>query len=48
VETRDGYKAVFNLKLYKTGNRLNMKPFAPEMDDFEFTMNALWIRMKGI
>jgi inner membrane protein len=37
VETRDGYKAVFNLK-----------PFAPEMDDFEFTMNALWIRMKGI
>ncbi|MFT5846807.1 MAG: hypothetical protein ACI902_000854, partial [Psychroserpens sp.] len=24
------------------------KPFAPEMDDFEFTMNALWIRMKGI
>ena len=48
VETRDGYKPVFNLKLYKTNNRLDMKPFAPEMDDFKFTMNALWVRAKGI
>ena len=48
VETKDGYKPVFNLKLYKTENRLDMKPFAPEMDDFKFTMNALWMRMKGI
>ncbi|WP_033961978.1 metal-dependent hydrolase [Psychroserpens jangbogonensis] len=48
VKTKKGYKAVFNLKLYKTNNRLDMKPFAPEMDDFKFTMNALWIRMKGI
>ena len=47
VETRDGYKALFNLKLYKTNNRLDMKPFAPEMDDFKFTMSALWERMKG-
>ena len=48
VKTKKGYKAVFNLKLFKTNNRLDMKPFAPEMDDFKFTMNALWIRMKGI
>ena len=47
VETRDGFKAVFNLKLYKTEKRLDMKPFAPEMDDFKFTMNALWDRLKG-
>jgi len=25
-----------------------MKPFAPEMDDFKFTMSALWKRLKGI
>jgi inner membrane protein len=47
VETRDGFKAVFNLKLYKSGNRLDMKPFTPEMDDFSFTMNTLWERLKG-
>jgi inner membrane protein len=47
VETREGYKAVFNLKVYKTNNRLDMKPFAPEMDDFKFTMSALWARLKG-
>ncbi|WP_282042900.1 metal-dependent hydrolase [Winogradskyella flava] len=47
VETRNGYKAVFNLKLYKDGKRLNMKPFAPEMDDFSFALNALWKRLKG-
>ncbi|WP_456437929.1 metal-dependent hydrolase [Psychroserpens sp.] len=48
VKTKKGYKAVFNLKLFKTNNRLDMKPFTPEMDDFSFTMNALWIRMKGM
>lgn len=48
VKTREGYKAVFNLKLYQTENRLDMKPFAPEMDDFSFTMSALWERLKGI
>ncbi|WP_299128981.1 metal-dependent hydrolase, partial [uncultured Winogradskyella sp.] len=47
VETREGFKAVFNLKLYKTKNRLDMKPFAPEMDDIAFTMAALWQRLKG-
>jgi len=41
VKTRTGYKPVFNLKLYRTGNRLDMKPFTPEMDDFKYTMNAL-------
>lgn len=48
VETRQGYKAVFNLKLFKEGDRLNMKPFAPEMEDFDYTFNALWRRLKGI
>ena len=47
VETRNGYKAVFNLMLFKENNRLNMKPFAPEIDDFEYTISALWIRLKG-
>jgi len=48
IETKDGYKAVFNLKLYKTDGRLNMKPLVPEMEDFSFAMHLLWIRMKGI
>lgn len=48
LKTKSGYIAVFNLKLFKTEGRLDMKPFAPEIDDFNFTMNALWIRMKGI
>jgi len=47
VETRNGYRAIFNLRLFKDQGRLNMKPFAPEMDDFAFTMRALWIRLKG-
>jgi inner membrane protein len=47
VETRDGFKAVFNLKLFNVDNRLDMKPFTPEMDDFSFTMKALWERLKG-
>ncbi|SDS51498.1 inner membrane protein [Formosa sp. Hel1_31_208] len=48
VETRDGYKAIFNLKLYQEEDRLNMTPFAPEMDDFKFTISALWKRLKGM
>ncbi|MEH6536194.1 MAG: metal-dependent hydrolase [Psychroserpens sp.] len=47
VKTREGYKSVFNLKLYEADGRLDMKPFAPEMEDFEFTMSALWERLKG-
>ncbi|WP_299523984.1 metal-dependent hydrolase [Winogradskyella sp.] len=47
VKTRDGYKAIFNLMLYKDGDRLNMKPFEPGTDDFGFAINALWIRLKG-
>ncbi len=47
VQTRSGFKAVFNLKLYETEGRLDMKPFAPEMDDFKFTMKALWERIIG-
>ncbi|WP_460219150.1 metal-dependent hydrolase [Psychroserpens sp. MEBiC05023] len=48
VKTRDGYKSVFNLKLYETEDRLDMKPFTPEMEDFKYTMSALWERLKGI
>lgn len=47
VQTQDGYKAIFNLKLFTEKNRLNMMPFKPEMEDFSFTMSALWIRLKG-
>ena len=47
VETRDGYKAIFNLKLHKEFGRLNMLPFEPEMGDFKYTMSALWRRLKG-
>lgn len=47
VKTREGYKAIFNLMLYKDGDRLNMKPFEPGTDDFGFAMNALWVRLKG-
>ncbi|WP_298899078.1 metal-dependent hydrolase [uncultured Psychroserpens sp.] len=47
VKTREGYKSVFNLKLYESEGRLDMKPFEPEMEDFSFTMSALWERLKG-
>lgn len=47
VNTRKGYKPVFNLNLYETAHRLDMKPFEPEMEDFEFTMISLWERLKG-
>lgn len=48
VNTKEGYKPVFNLKLFETNDRLDMKPFEPEMEDFEFTMSSLWTRLKGI
>jgi inner membrane protein len=47
IETREGFRAVFNLKIYKKDKRLDMKPFAPEMDDLEFTMLKFWSRLKG-
>jgi len=47
VETRNGYKSVFNLNLFETNGRLDMRPFEPEMEDFEFTMTSLWERIKG-
>ncbi|MBC2845387.1 metal-dependent hydrolase [Winogradskyella flava] len=47
METREGYKAIFNLKLFKDDDRLNMKPFQPATDDFSFALNALWKRLKG-
>ncbi|MFT7050511.1 MAG: inner membrane protein [Psychroserpens sp.] len=48
VETRDGYQALFSLELYTLDKRLDMKPFAPQIDDLKFTMSALWARLKGI
>ncbi len=48
VKTKKGYKSVFNMKLFKIGNRLDMKPFEPEMEDMDYTMSALWERLKGI
>lgn len=48
VETRNGYKPVFNMRLYTTDNRLDMTPFAPEIEGFQFAMMALWTRLKGI
>ncbi len=47
VETREGFKAIFNLKLFTDSERLDMLPFEPEMSDFSFTMSALWRRLKG-
>ena len=47
VKTREGYRAIFNLLLFKDKDRLNMKPFEPETSDFGFALNALWERLKG-
>ena len=48
IKTKNGYEALFNLLLYKTNNRLDMKPFEPEIGDFGEAMKALWERTKGI
>lgn len=48
VKTKNGYESVFSLSLFKENNRLNMKPFAPKVDDFGETMSELWERVKGI
>lgn len=47
VQTEEGYKAIFNLKLYKDHNRLNMIPFESNIDDAGKVMSQLWIRLKG-
>ncbi|MEY8848652.1 metal-dependent hydrolase [Psychroserpens sp. XS_ASV72] len=47
VHTKEGYKPVFNLNLYESNNRLDMKPFEPETEDLKFTMTSLWYRLKG-
>ncbi len=48
IKTKNGYQAVFNLLLYKKGERLDMKPFTPDFGDFGEAMSALFERMKGI
>ncbi len=48
IKTRQGEQSVFNMKLYKSGTRLDMKPFEPEMNDMGYSINALWERLRGI
>lgn len=40
--------SVFSLLLYEENNRLNMKPFKPEIDDINSVFSDLWERVKGI
>ncbi|WP_046756075.1 metal-dependent hydrolase [Kordia jejudonensis] len=50
IDTGNGKSAVFSFTLFKDGNRLNMKPFAPEFDE-NMTMGDIlgifWERVKG-
>lgn len=48
IKTKTGYESVFSINLFKDGDRLNMKPFKPKVDDFGETMSSLWKRTKGI
>ena len=40
--------SVFKMKLYKDGNRLNMKPFEREAKTVNSAISNLWERLKGI
>lgn len=40
--------SVFSLLLYKDGDRLNMKPFKPKIDNMGNLFKSLWERIKGI
>ncbi|TBN04288.1 metal-dependent hydrolase [Hyunsoonleella flava] len=40
--------SVFSLLLYKDGDRLNMRPFEPRVDDMNDAFKSLWERIKGI
>ena len=40
--------SIFKMHLFKNENRLDMKPFEPETDDFNKAISSLWVRMKGI
>ena len=48
VKTKNGYKSIFSLLLFKDNNRLNMKPFAREVENMGETMLNIFERMKGI
>ncbi|WP_303315257.1 metal-dependent hydrolase [Flavivirga abyssicola] len=48
LDENDPNSSVFSLTLYKDGNRLNIKPFEPQFDDFKTAMSDLWERIKGI
>ncbi|WP_204345388.1 metal-dependent hydrolase [Psychroserpens algicola] len=48
VKNKEDYVSVFNLKLFKIDNRLDMRPFEPQIDDFSDTMSTLWERLKGL
>ena len=38
---------IFSLKLFKDGERINMKPFEPNTGDFNKAIKLLWERLKG-
>ncbi|WP_299888315.1 metal-dependent hydrolase [uncultured Lacinutrix sp.] len=48
VKTKNGYKSIFGLALFKNDDRLDMKPFEPEVGEMDEAMSNLWKRMKGI
>ncbi|MGA1226018.1 MAG: metal-dependent hydrolase [Tamlana sp.] len=48
LEDSNPVSSVFSLRLYKDGNRLNMKPFEPKFESLGDILSALWQRIKGI
>ncbi|MBC8757194.1 metal-dependent hydrolase [Kordia sp. YSTF-M3] len=50
IDTGNGKSAVFSFKIYKDGDRLNMKPFQPEFDEnmtLGDVFGIFWERIKG-
>jgi len=48
LDNNNPITSVFSVHLYKENNRLNMKPFAPKIDNVEDVFKTLWQRIKGI
>lgn len=48
LDLDDPNSSVFSLLLYKDGERFNMKPFEPKVDDMGTAFKSLWDRVKGI
>lgn len=47
LEDKNPNSAVFSFKLYKEGERLNMKPFERKPVDFGEIMSIIWLRIIG-